>query len=451
MGSLDRAFRNIWRKRMRTGIVLLLLSISLATMVSTFTSVKSSQDHTQSMIDDMNQTLTEVKEQAQNDLLLITISGNMRPMSTNTSGMITSEDLTEVATLDEVTDVVPIVTKSYGSFQDFFRNMTPTSGDGGGWPGGQPPDDGERPAWGNGERPGMGEFRQGFNPNAMMDYILEGVPLTAADIGNIIPANIVRGQDLGGVGSALISEELTDFFDADVGDTITIDGEQILVAGVYNSTSQNKYVYTALETAQDILNVTTSQYHQLRVYAKNESVIDGLVTLLQEYFTDYRVMSNRDMNARRVESMETQTEERIVDLNADLSEVESSGFTVIGISMGMAGIIVLFIMLYTVRERTREIGTLKALGFTSGNVMSQFILEGILLSITGGAIGVALALLGGPIITNILMPDSAGGGGVSIPILAIGFATMLVLGIIGSLYPSWLASRRDPVEAMRHE
>ena len=68
-------------------------------------------------------------------------------------------------------------------------------------------------------------------------------------------------------------------------------------------------------------------------------------------------------------------------------------------------LIVLFVMLYTVRERTKEIGTLKAIGFSNATVMGQFILEGILLSVIAGTVGVAIGTLAAPTISSLLLPS----------------------------------------------
>jgi putative ABC transport system permease protein len=137
----------------------------------------------------------------------------------------------------------------------------------------------------------------------------------------------------------------------------------------------------------------------------------------------------------------------------------------------------LFVMLYTVRERTREIGTLKAIGFSNWNVMSQFMFEGILISLMAGMVGVAIASIGAPILSSLLLPHVSLFGGLQsgrfqggfapanlgttvststavslgpeLILLALGVA--LLLGALGSLYPAWRAARTRPAEAMRYE
>jgi putative ABC transport system permease protein len=446
MGTMDRAFRNIWRKKARTVMVVGLLSISLATMISVYSTIDASDAKTEEMIDNMETTLFDFQEQAETDLLLISISTSAKFISTGTT-TITENEMAEVESLDEVHEVFPVVTKPYGEIEEILKERESSIPPGGIDPSNRP---------GGGLRDFMGGTGNG-DPSSWIDYTLQGLDLTGSELvkTSLLPENIVEGRAIGNdeMYAALISEELMEFFDAGLGDNIEIEGVNLNVVGIYSRSTQNNYVYTTISTAQFILGLDSGEYQQLNVYAANESVIDGLVTVLQEYFPSYRVYSNAELNARRVESMEVQTEQQIISLQTDMEEIESTGFMVIMISMGTAGIIVLFIMLYTVRERTKEIGTLKAIGFTSSNVMSQFLAEGILLAFVGSVIGAVLGVLASPIISEMLMPSSeiSATGQISIFVIAFGIIIMVVLGSIGSLYPSFVASRKNPVEAMRHE
>ena len=146
-------------------------------------------------------------------------------------------------------------------------------------------------------------------------------------------------------------------------------------------------------------------------------------------------------------------------------------FEEIVIAVAATSLIVLFVMLYTVRERTKEIGTLKAIGFSNWNVMSQFMLEGVLLSLLAGVVGVAIGSVAAPFLSSILLPTVnpfGGSGGFRDGILGastssqvtvtldpqlmlIAFGAAVLLGALGSLYPAWRASRTRPAEAMRYE
>jgi putative ABC transport system permease protein len=146
------------------------------------------------------------------------------------------------------------------------------------------------------------------------------------------------------------------------------------------------------------------------------------------------------------------------------------------IAIAATSLIVFFVMLYSVRERTKEIGILKAIGFSNWNVMSQFMLEGVLIGLIGGVAGVIIGTIAAPFLSALLLPQLNLFGGTQrmqrpfqttypniigsqsssaatlnpqFILLALGVAALL--GALGSLYPSWRASRTSPMEALRYE
>ena len=117
------------------------------------------------------------------------------------------------------------------------------------------------------------------------------------------------------------------------------------------------------------------------------------------------------------------------------------------------GLIVLFLMMYTVKERTKEIGLMKAIGFKGNSIMSQIILEGTVIGILGGIVGIILGFIAGPAISEALLPDSeifsTSVPSVTLILLALGLTALL--GAAGTIYPAWQASKKSPMEAMRNE
>ncbi|MDO9473910.1 MAG: ABC transporter permease [Caulobacter sp.] len=120
---------------------------------------------------------------------------------------------------------------------------------------------------------------------------------------------------------------------------------------------------------------------------------------------------------------------------------------VAAVSLVVGGVGIMNIMLVAVTERTREIGLRMALGARRNDVLFQFALEAITLSVIGGAIGLLLGLGGGVLMAKLGdWPVAIAAW--SIPV-SLGFS--LLVGLVFGAYPSWRAARLDPIEALRRE
>ena len=124
------------------------------------------------------------------------------------------------------------------------------------------------------------------------------------------------------------------------------------------------------------------------------------------------------------------------------------------ISLIVGGVGIMNIMLVSVTERTREIGIRMALGARPRDILRQFLVEAVMLSSLGGAIGIAFGVAGSAgliALINVLLPNTKWSFQVSIPAAVIALLFAAAVGIFFGYYPARRASRLDPIEALRYD
>jgi len=117
------------------------------------------------------------------------------------------------------------------------------------------------------------------------------------------------------------------------------------------------------------------------------------------------------------------------------------------ISLLAAGIGIMNIMLVSVTERTREIGIRRAIGARKRNIMTQFIMEAVVLCEVGGVIGVVLGILGGNATSYFLKLPPV----IPVDWIVIGLVICSIVGIVFGTYPAYKAANLDPIESLRYE
>lgn len=141
-------------------------------------------------------------------------------------------------------------------------------------------------------------------------------------------------------------------------------------------------------------------------------------------------------------------QDELISLTGNIfNQIKAFSSIITYVMLFVGGIVIALIMLITVKERTREIGIRKSIGATSKNILSQFIIEAIVISWVGSIIGILVAVLIGLYVTGTtdLAPAYSLHTLVSVVIIST------VIGAVSGLIPAGMAAKKDPVRALRDE
>jgi putative ABC transport system permease protein len=270
--------------------------------------------------------------------------------------------------------------------------------------------------------------------------IVAGTPFTQAEVDS--SANVA-------VIGASVRQNLFGATDP-IGQTVRIKSLPFKVVGVLNSKGQS----AAMGQDQDdviFVPITTLQ-KKLTGETWLRFIVVSAVSKDATYAAQQEITSLlRDRHRIRTGQDDDFMVRNLADV-ADLADQSSRVMTMLlasiaGVSLIVGGIGIMNIMLVSVTERTREIGIRMAIGATEGDVQRQFLIEAIVLSLIGGAIGILFGVGSSLLITKVL------GWSVLISPLAIVAAAVFsgAVGIFFGFYPARKAARLDPIEALRFE
>jgi putative ABC transport system permease protein len=156
----------------------------------------------------------------------------------------------------------------------------------------------------------------------------------------------------------------------------------------------------------------------------------------------------RGLRPGQENDFELYSNDSLIAAFAKIADVISNGaFIISAIALLAAGVGIMNIMLVSVTERTREIGVRKAVGARKILILTQFLVESVVLSVTGGLAGIILGTIAGDGLAMFLKVDVVFPWGWAIT----GVAVCSLIGVMFGLYPAWKAASLDPIEALRFE
>lgn len=270
------------------------------------------------------------------------------------------------------------------------------------------------------------------------DYTLSsGSPITSQEV-----KSHTRVIDIG-------SEVVSNLFDPGqnpIGQTIQLNSANFEVIGVLapkgtsGLTNEDSIAIAPYTAVQDELTGYSQSFSELIVQGKSsstlnlaESEVEGILAA-----TNDTTVANLPFNVINQATLLSTAKSTTSTLTVLLGAVAA-------ISLLVGGIGVMNIMLVTVTERTREIGIRKAIGASKSAILIQFLFEAVLLSLFGGALGVAIGMIGTRFRIDGVHPVVAGYS------IALAFGVAVVIGVFFGFYPANRAASLRPIDALRYD
>jgi len=250
-----------------------------------------------------------------------------------------------------------------------------------------------------------------------------------------------------------------DLFSGDnpIGETIWVDRTRCTVVGVaaelestdvkerYRSNPNEGLLMPISTVIQTLYEEEPSVY--MVAHVKDANRIDEAKEQITNYLRE-RHQIEQDADGNYLDDFDMLTRNDILGQQQEAARTFSLLLAAMAVvSLVVGGIGIMNVMLVSVTERTREIGVRLAVGAKQRDIVSQFLLESILISASGGLVGIILGILAIPLAAAanqgvaLLLPGS----------IPLAFGVAVLIGIVFGLYPAIRASRLDPIEALRYE
>jgi ABC-type antimicrobial peptide transport system permease subunit len=277
-------------------------------------------------------------------------------------------------------------------------------------------------------------FLMGFIMTADMPFFLiGGVDPNSAAMSHY---QLIDGHGITRPNEVLLGKTAAKNYKLGVGDTLTLFGNRYRVAGIFETgvAYEDGGGMLALREAQRLLNRPRSLSF-IFVDVVNPGEAKAVVAALERRYPEALVALSSEFAQR-------------TDSRAQLDAMTGA----IGLlAMLVGAIVVANTMMMSVYERTREIGTLRALGWPKRRILGEVVQETLWLCLLAGLLGSLTGVLMMWGATKIPLADTFMAAGWDVQIFAQAVGMALLVGVIAGLYPAWRASRLQPVEALRYE
>lgn len=237
-----------------------------------------------------------------------------------------------------------------------------------------------------------------------------------------------------------------------MGKEVYLDNVPVTVIGVMEEKGQSlgqnldDLVFVPFDTALGIFGRRAADQVQLRLRLASTDNVDQVREEIKQLLRQRHKIPDGDPDDFQI----VVQDEILEQTNAFLGTVTFVVAGIVSISLLVGGIGIMNIMLVSVTERTREIGIRKSVGARRQDILIQFLIEAVTLSLVGGAIGLALGYGVGRLATS-LIPGNLPPAHIPIWAVAIAFGFSTLVGVFFGIYPAGKAAKLDPIEALRYE
>lgn len=246
-------------------------------------------------------------------------------------------------------------------------------------------------------------------------------------------------------------EAALDFFGEDsspVGETIRINNRTFRVIGMVESSSvlAGGFINNALFIPIDVVTkqlLGKEVLQEIDVSVHDPDTINQTIDDVEQLLRDRHDLSENEENDFRIAS----AQDILTTVQTITSLLTVMIVAISGISLIVGGVGVMNIMLVSVTERTKEIGLLKAIGAKQKDILTQFLIEAMVMTLTGGLIGIVLGVAGSFIVSLAFKIPFV----FSVPAVLVAVGVSSLVGIIFGLYPARRAARLSPIDALRYE
>lgn len=242
-----------------------------------------------------------------------------------------------------------------------------------------------------------------------------------------------------------------------IGETLRIGGRKFEVIGIFEQRggfmggSADNFIMIPLSTMQTRFGIeATPQGHPVQtvvVEAVTTDEINNAKTQITDIIRQRHHLREGEENDFNVVDMQ----EILKRMQQTMAIFQVFMASVASISLIVGGIGIMNIMLVSVTERTREIGVRKAIGAKRNDILVQFLVESGMLSVSGGIIGLLLAVAGSIAVQGQTMNNMPIRAPISFDIVLMALLVAFFTGIVSGTYPAFRAAKLDPIEALRHE